>query len=151
MAELEATDRVAGGGEFIFDDTGAQVVFSNVDIVTPRGQCVARAVSVAVSAARPLMVTGASATGKSSLFRVLGGLWPLQCGTPGARSRHFTPASRRGAAPPSLNRQCDRTPGTLRRPSSGGTDIFLVPQRIHMAPGSLADQVTYIGEGIPRP
>ena len=28
----------------------------------------------------PLMVTGASASGKSSLVRVLGGLWPLHKG-----------------------------------------------------------------------
>jgi ABC-type uncharacterized transport system fused permease/ATPase subunit len=116
MTELEqaAAAGAAGPSRGTVEASEAGVVtFAGVDIVTPRGLCVARAVSVEVSAAQPLMVTGASATGKSSLFRVLGGLWPLRA-------------------------------GVLGRPGGGGgADIVLVPQRIHMAPGTLADQVTY--------
>lgn len=41
-----------------------------------------------------VVVTGPNGSGKSSLFRVLGELWPLQCGTitkPGAEDILFVP------------------------------------------------------------
>ena len=56
------------------------VRFEGVDIVTPRGENVAQGLSLSVTPESPLMVTGASAAGKSSLVRVLGGLWPSATG-----------------------------------------------------------------------
>lgn len=92
------------------------VEFDAADIVTPRGRCLVQGLSLAVRPGQHLLVTGPNTSGKSSLFRVLGDLWPLRSGyvaSPGAREE-------------------DR----LRA-------LFLVPQRPYNVAGSLADQVTY--------
>lgn len=68
-----ASGRVVGTDEPV-------VTFDGVDIVTPQGKNLAESVNLTVTPDTPLMVTGASASGKSSLVRVLGGLWPLHCG-----------------------------------------------------------------------
>merc|ERR1712070_521934 len=73
--------------------------------------------SVAVSVQTPLMVTGPNAAGKSSFFRVLGGLWPAQSGI------IEVPSDKEG--------------------NLGIRDVFLVPQRIYMVLGTLADQILY--------
>ena len=64
------------------------------------------------------MVTGRNATGKSSFVRAVSGLWP-------------TPAG-------SISVPC---PAGSNRP--GLKEVFVVPQRILMALGTLADQLTY--------
>jgi len=63
-------------------------------------------------------VTGPNASGKSSLFRTLGGLWPIPKGR--------------------IARPCDPVTGEIRP-----QDVFLVPQKTYASIGSLADQVTY--------
>jgi len=106
----------------------AAIRLANVDLVTPKGLCLARNLNFAVEPGRSLMVTGPNASGKSSLCRVLGGLWPLYA-TDGASQGGGSAASE------------------LLRPSPSDRfsfqGVFLVPQRIYMADGTLADQVTY--------
>ena len=100
------------------DESPPCIRFQGVDVVSPAGDAFASHLSFKVGEAEGLMVTGRSATGKSSLVRVLSGLWPAHTGNvtlPGCRT----------GMQPSLS------------------DVFIVPQRIHMVLGTLADQITY--------
>lgn len=98
------------------------IQLSNADIVTPGGSCVAQDLSMELRPGRGVMVTGPNAVGKTSLVRVLGGLWPLHNGS---LLRKVSAAGDDGAALPSVQ------------------DMFFVPQKIHMVSGSLWDQITY--------
>ncbi|KAL3681209.1 hypothetical protein R1sor_024165 [Riccia sorocarpa] len=94
------------------------IVFSEVDVVTPAQTMLARKLSFTVESGRSLLVTGPNGSGKTSLFRVLGGLWPHASGR---------------IVKPGVN---DEYSG-LRH------DIFYVPQRPYTALGSLRDQIIY--------
>lgn len=58
------------------------ISFCAVDIVTPDGQCIAQNVDFQVfsDGQSNLAITGGNAVGKSSLFRIMGGIWPQQRG-----------------------------------------------------------------------
>merc|ERR1712167_362150 len=88
---------------------------------TPHGVALASSVSVHVQRGSSLMVTGRNATGKTSFVRVLSGLWNLEAGQ---IIRPSSDATKIGKLP------------TL-------SDVFVVPQQIHMVLGTLADQITY--------
>ena len=54
--------------------------FNDVDLVTPKGECLASNLDFTITPSTPLMVTGANAVGKSSLFRAMGSLWEVKKG-----------------------------------------------------------------------
>ncbi|ORY89701.1 ABC transporter transmembrane region 2-domain-containing protein [Leucosporidium creatinivorum] len=68
-----------GRGRFIHSDD--EIVFDNVPIVTPNGDILIKALSFYVKPGNHLLIVGGNGTGKSSLFRILGGLWPIYGGT----------------------------------------------------------------------
>eukprot|EP00746_Dinoflagellata_sp_MGD_P150916 gnl/MRDRNA2_/MRDRNA2_82672_c0_seq3.p1 gnl/MRDRNA2_/MRDRNA2_82672_c0~~gnl/MRDRNA2_/MRDRNA2_82672_c0_seq3.p1 ORF type:complete len:1287 (+),score=215.03 gnl/MRDRNA2_/MRDRNA2_82672_c0_seq3:83-3943(+) len=126
MERLEKEQAIAirTDGEVALVDS-PNIHFKDLDLLTPNGQSLAKGLHISVEKQKGLMVTGPNASGKSSIFRILGGLWPA------CASKNLAPGS-----------------AFLARPCSNGgatsfNDIFLVPQRVYMVDGSLADQVTY--------
>lgn len=100
------------------EEEGVRVVMRGCDIVTPRGECIVSDLSFDVREGHGLMVTGRGGTGKTSFARVIGQLWQPQGG-------EFI------------------LPPETGKPLVDLKKVFIVPQKIHMALGTLQDQVTY--------
>ena len=94
------------------------IAFEDAMVVTPANATLVRDLNLSVPAGTNLLVTCPNGSGKSSLFRVLGGLWPL------TKGRIHKPGGSEG--------------------SDGlSHDIFYVPQRPYVTIGTLEEQLIY--------
>ena len=116
LGEMKEKKAVKSTSQFIRSEDSIE--FKNVNIETPSGNALVDNLSFTLGLKDSLLITGHNGAGKSSIFRCLGGLWNIPCGTiskPGGSSK-----------------------GLL-------SGVFYVPQKPYQVLGTLADQLTYPG------
>lgn len=89
------------------------IAFDCVDVVTPSCDVLARKLTFSLAEGNSLLITGPNGSGKTSIFRLLAGLWPSSNG---------------------------RMSSPKRGPPRG---IFYVTQKPYTTPGTLRDQIVY--------
>jgi ATP-binding cassette subfamily D (ALD) protein 3 len=126
--------QVEGSGKVVHQD--GLIKFENVPIITPNGDVLIESLDIVVPSGRNVIVTGPNGCGKSSLFRVLAGLWPLFGGVltkPQDKELFYVPQS------PYLSTGNFRdqiiypdTEGDMRRKGVKISDLFKILQDVQL-------------------
>ncbi|XP_018406905.1 PREDICTED: ATP-binding cassette sub-family D member 1 [Cyphomyrmex costatus] len=100
------------------ESTDGSISLINVPIVTPNCEIIVSNLTVHIKPGDHVLITGPNGCGKSSLFRIISGLWPVYDGT--------------------LVRPAEKNSSKHSRPA-----LFYIPQKPYMTVGCLRDQIIY--------
>lgn len=105
----------------VLESSDGSISLVDVPIVTPNCEVIVPSLTIHIKPGDHMLITGPNGCGKSSLFRVISGLWPLYGGT--------------------LTRPAENYLSQSGRPA-----LFYIPQKPYMTVGCLRDQIIYPAE-----